>query len=377
MSGKVDSPTLRPRSLAFLRDLAKLSLTAAFALASGWVFSQFRLPVPYMLGSLIGVWVLGGLIRPAQPWLGVPRWFHIPVILGLGVIVGGAIGPGFIASVLVWWPTTLVVIFATTIATVLGFLVLWRIRRRPWLQALLSAVPGGQAEVSVIARDYVEKDYAVVLSHLVRVTFIFLSTPFILALVEGQVAVEQSYQVQDNLPGLFELPPRQIAEFLAMAFGSYALARLVRMPMPHLVGPMLISLLLNALGWVETIRLNEFVLLAQITIGGQIGARLSRVPFREVLSYLIDGLLVSVVTLSLYAGFAVGVAVAFDMRLLDAYIGFVPGGLYEVTLLSVLFGLDVAFVAFHNTLRVVLIYIALPLVLARTQLATGRRPSGG
>ena len=366
---------LDPRLTAVLKDVAKLALTALFALSSGWVFSQFRLPVPYMLGSLIGVWVLGGLIRPAQPWLGVPRWFHIPVILGLGVIVGGAIGPGFIGSILIWWPTTLVVIVATTIATTIGFLVLWRLRRRPWLQALLSAVPGGQAEVSVIARDYVEKDYAVVLSHLVRVTFIFLSTPLILALVEGQAAVEQSYQAQDNLPGLFELPPRRIIEFLAMAFGSYALARLIRMPMPHLLGPMLVSLVLNALGWVETIRLNEFVLLAQVTIGGQIGARLSRVPFREVVSYLIDGLMVSVVTLSIYTGFAVAVAVMLDMRLLDAYIGFVPGGLYEVTLLSVLFGLDVAFVAFHNTLRVVLIYVGLPFVLARTQLAE-RTPEG-
>ena len=366
---------LDPRLSAVLKDVAKLALTALFALSSGWVFSQFRLPVPYMLGSLIGVWVLSGLIRPAQPWLGVPRWFHIPVILGLGVIVGGAIGPGFIGSILIWWPTTLVVIVATKIATTIGFLVLWRLRRRPWLQALLSAVPGGQAEVSVIARDYVEKDYAVVLSHLVRVTFIFLSTPLILALVEGQAAVEQSYQAQDNLPGLFELPPRRIIEFLAMAFGSYALARLIRMPMPHLLGPMLVSLLLNALGWVETIRLNEFVLLAQVTIGGQIGARLSRVPFREVLSYLIDGLMVSVVTLSIYTGFAVAVAVMLDMRLLDAYIGFVPGGLYEVTLLSVLFGLDVAFVAFHNTLRVVLIYVGLPFVLARTKLAE-RKPKG-
>ena len=373
MTGAAPGAPLDPRLSAVLKDVAKLALTALFALSSGWVFSQFRLPVPYMLGSLIGVWVLGGLIRPAQPWLGVPRWFHIPVILGLGVIVGGAIGPGFIGSVLIWWPTTLVVIVATTIATAIGFLVLWRLRRRPWLQALLSAVPGGQAEVSVIARDYVDKDYAVVLSHLVRVTFIFLSTPLILALVEGQAAVEQSYQAQDNLPGLFELPPRRIIEFLAMAFGSYALARLIRMPMPHLLGPMLVSLVLNALGWVETIRLNEFVLLAQVTIGGQIGARLSRVPFREVVSYLIDGLMVSVVTLSIYTGFAVAVAVMLDMRLLDAYIGFVPGGLYEVTLLSVLFGLDVAFVAFHNTLRVVLIYVGLPFVLARTQLADRKR----
>ena len=353
----------------FLKDLAQLSLTAAFALVSGWVFSQFKVPVPYMLGSLLGVWFFGVAIRPAQPWLGVPRWFHVPVILGLGVIVGGAIGsPQLADNLQQWWVTAVVVIIATGIATACGFLILVRVRRRPWLQALLSAVPGGQAEVAVIARDYVEKDYAVVLSHLVRVTFIFLSTPAILALVEGKEAVASSYVVQEQLPRLWDLPPRQIIEFVGMAVGSFYVARWVRLPMPHLLGPMLISLSLNAFGIVETVRLNEFILLAQITIGGQIGARLSRVPFREVVSYLIDGLCVAVVTLSIYAGFAALVAVGFDMRYLDAYIGFVPGGLYEVTVLSVLFGLDVAFIAFHNTLRVVLIYIGLPIVLARNSI---------
>ena len=353
----------------FLTDLAKLSLTALFALVSGWLFSQFGLPVPYMLGSLLGVWFLGALIKPAQAWLGVPRWFHVPVILGLGVIVGGAIGsPQLIENLRQWWLTAIVVLVATGIATACGFWILVKVRRRPWLQALLSAVPGGQAEVAVISRDYVEKDYAVVLSHLVRVTFIFLSTPAILALMEGQAAVAESYVVQKQLPRLWDLAPRQILEFVGMAIGSFYLARLVHMPMPHLLGPMVVSLLLNALGVVETVRLNEFILLAQITIGGQIGARLSRVPFREVASYLVDGLCVSVVTLGVYAGFAALVAMTFGMRYLDAYIGFVPGGLYEVTVLSVLFGLDVAFIAFHNTLRVVLIYIGLPIVLARNSI---------
>ena len=35
---------------------------------------------------------------------------------------------------------------------------------------------------------------------------------------------------------------------------------------------------------------------------------------------------------------------------------FVPGGLYEVTLLALIFGFDVAFVAFHHTIRMMLIF---------------------
>ena len=103
-----------------------LVVTVSLALLSGWLLSQLRLPAPYMLGALLGVWGVGTLCRPIQPWLGVPRWFHVPVVLGLGVIVGAAIGPGFLQSLQAWWLTALVLLLATLAASALGFLFLWR-----------------------------------------------------------------------------------------------------------------------------------------------------------------------------------------------------------------------------------------------------------
>ena len=61
------------------------------------------------------------------------------------------------------------------------------------------------------------------------------------------------------------------------------------------------------------------------------------------------------------------VAASLGLSFIETYLAFVPGGLYEVTLLALLFGLDVAFIAFHSTLRVVLIYLALPLLVSRSQ----------
>ena len=43
---------------------------------------------------------------------------------------------------------------------------------------------------------------------------------------------------------------------------------------------------------------------------------------------------------------------------------FVPGGLYEVTLLALIFGFDVAFVAFHHTVRVVMIFLSMPMIVS-------------
>ena len=52
------------------------------------------------------------------------------------------------------------------------------------------------------------------------------------------------------------------------------------------------------------------------------------------------------------------------MKLLLA---FIPGGLYEVTLLALIFGFDIAFVAFHHTVRVMMVFFGLPFIIAKTR----------
>ena len=59
------------------------------------------------------------------------------------------------------------------------------------------------------------------------------------------------------------------------------------------------------------------------------------------------------------------VAKATGVSFLTAWLAFVPGGLYEVTLLALIFGFDVAFVAFHHTVRVMLIFLSLPAMALR------------
>jgi len=53
----------------------------------------------------------------------------------------------------------------------------------------------------------------------------------------------------------------------------------------------------------------------------------------------------------------------FGLDLLKLWLAFVPGGLYEVTLLALLFGFDVAFVAVHHTIRIMFIILSLPVFI--------------
>jgi len=82
-------PFLTRLSLPALRhDIQKLAITFSIAALTGWIFLALNFPAPFLMGSVFGVWFIGGSVKPLHPYLGVARWFHIPVVLGLGVFIG-------------------------------------------------------------------------------------------------------------------------------------------------------------------------------------------------------------------------------------------------------------------------------------------------
>lgn len=342
-----------------------LLITASLALAAGWILSKLRLPAPYLMGSVFGVWLAGALLPPLRAHLGVARWFHVPVVLGLGTMIGAAFNAQLLSQALHWWPTVLAMILATAIATAIGWTYLVRIRGYEPRLALLCSLPGGQAEIILLAKNYTDKDYIVALCHLTRVSLVVGLAPLLLMVVTGFEGVATSYRVQNALPHIWSLSPSTALSFVACALLGYSGGRLLRLPMPHLLGPLFLSALGHALGWIDIPRIREFIILAQIAVGGGIGARLARVPFREIAGYILDGLVNAGLLLSSYTLMAALVTLAFGLSFMQALLAFLPGGLYEVTLLALVFGFDLAFVSFHHTVRILLIFFSLPWLARR------------
>ncbi|MGB1105307.1 MAG: AbrB family transcriptional regulator [Candidatus Puniceispirillaceae bacterium] len=346
-------------------DIRRLAVTFAVALASGWGFLQIGLPAPYLMGSLFGVWIGGGLVTRLQPHLGVARWFHKPVVLGLGVLIGATFNQSVLAQAEKWSLTLVTMVVTTIIVTVIGYQFLRRFRGYDPRLAILCSVPGGQAEAIAMAREMVDRDYVVALFHLVRVVIVFITTPLLLRLIEGQAAVDQSNVALQTMPGIFELPAMDIIIFILLGVVGMLIARGLRIPMPYLLGPMGLSTVFHLMGWADLPRVNEFVILAQLAIGGAVGARLAKVPFRELLDYLRDACANTAIILSAYLLATLVIVKVTGISFLAAWLAFVPGGLYEVTLLALIFGFDVAFVAFHHTVRVMLIFLSLPALALR------------
>ena len=346
-----------------LSDIQSIFITSSIAVVTGFVFKVFDMPAPFLLGSLFGVWVIGGVIPPMRSRVGIPRWIHVPVILGLGTLIGATFRPNILAEIGSSGITVAAMLLATILATMVGLFYLMRIRRYSVIMALLSCIPGGQAEVVSISRDLVKKDYVVALFHLVRVALVFCSTPFILALVEGQAAVAASNLALRTMPSIINLDIKTLLSFVAISIFGLPLARLLHIPMPQLIGPLIVSSALHILGFIEIPRISEFVTLAQIAIGGSVGARLARVPFAEIAVYLRDALVNSFIVLGTYGITAYGLSAWTGVDFIKMLLAFVPGGLYEVTLLALIFGFDVAFVALHHTIRVMLVFFSLPFIV--------------
>jgi len=346
-----------------VKDSLNILVTFCVALGTGLLFETAGAPAPYLMGSLFGVWAAGGLIRPLQPYLGVARWFHIPVVMGLAVLIGASFRPDLLARLDSWVVTLAAMLVTTALATLAGMVWLVRFRRYPVTEAFLGCIPGGQAEILLIAREHTDKDYMVALFHLVRVVLVFCSTPLLLAFTQGQAAVDASNIVLRQMPGLLSLPASALVMFILTALAGYFIARLIRLPMPHLLGPLCLSLVLHVFGVLDLPRISEFVILAQVSVGGAVGARLSRVPFAEVFGYVTDALVSALVVLAVYAVATAGLNLLFGIDLLRLWLAFVPGGLYEVTLLALLFGFDVAFVAVHHTIRIMFIILSLPVMI--------------
>lgn len=352
---------------AIYSDIKSMLITFIISIAAGLICQYLGLPAPFLLGSLFGVWLIGGAVAPIRASLGVPRWFHIPVVLGLGTLIGGNFGPDIFTHMSSWAATVIAMVAATILATLAGLFFLIRIRKYDFTLALLSCIPGGQAEVIVISRDLVEKDYVVALFHLVRVALVFCSAPLILALMQGQDAVQASNATLLAMPSIFALPPATLFTFAAMSIIALPVARFIRLPMPHLVGPLILSSVLHILGLVEIPRISEFVILAQLTIGGAVGARLAKVPFLDLAVYIRDAFASAIIVLSTYGLMALALASWTGLDFMQLLLAFIPGGLYEVTLLALIFGFDIAFVAFHHTLRVMMVFFGLPFIIAKTR----------
>ncbi len=335
------------------KKLPRAIETLAFAALGGFLFDLAKMPLAWMIGSMLFTAVAAVAGVRLQP----PGKFRVVMITVLGVMLGSGFRPEIFERAAGWGVTIAVLIVFVVIIT---FVLAWGFERFGGMQrreAILSATPGGLGEMVLIAEAYHADVRSISLIHATRVMFTVLLIPFYFRLFEGYVP-----PVVSPMGSIAGLDPMDGGVLVACAIVGYFGAKRLGVPAPALLGPMTVSAIVHLAAFSEAKPPGEIVNLAQLVIGTNIGCRFLGVERRQLINPIGMGVIGAALTLAAAVGAASMLHgfTGYDYHAL--WIAFAPGGLAEMTLISLAMGIDIAFVSTHHIVRILFIVVSMSVI---------------
>lgn len=322
--------------------------TLAVGALGGLAFDLAGVPAAYLSGAILST----ALVALAGLRQDIPKWLRTAGYVAVGIVIGSNID-GETLALLPRWPGS---IAALAVAMTLVLVVVpWYFQRVHGLDrstARLSSVPGAMSQVLALADDLDVDAQRVVILHSLRLVILMILVP---------VSVGLGLDTGDG-GGAARAPmgPGGMA-LLAMASAlSVPLMRWIRIPSPAFTGPMAASGLLVVTGVVEGVLPEPVIIVAFIVMGATVGAHFTGVNLRYVLSCLGIGAGGVLIAVALTAGVAWPAAEMLELPFLQIWLALAPGGFDTMAALALSLGIDPAFVAGHQLVRLLGLYAAIP-----------------
>ncbi|MFN3274097.1 MAG: AbrB family transcriptional regulator [Paracoccus sp. (in: a-proteobacteria)] len=324
--------------------------TFVAALAGAAVFLLIGLPLPWLLGPMLGcvIVALAGARMAGAGQFGVfMRTF-------LGVAVGASITPEVLTGLpAIAGSLAIVPVFIVVIALI-GYPLFRRVFGFDHPTAWYAAMPGGLQDMLVFGEEAGGDIRALSLIHATRILVIVTVAPLIMTFY-WQVDLTQP-------PGapLASVAWDQIALMVVAGIAGWKIGERVGLFGASILGPMILTAALSLTGVIQTRPPAEIIQAAQFFIGIAVGAKYAGITARElrvdVTAGLVYSLMLAVVSLIfLEIVYLLGLAPA-----LDAFLAFLPGGQAEMVIIAIIAGADLAYVVSHHILRIVLVILLAP-----------------
>ncbi len=316
----------------------------------GWLFVQARLPLPWMLGSMVFCTVAALLRWPVA----APPVIRPPMTMVIGVMLGASFKPEVVTQLPNWLPTILgLVLFMCAC----GFACVGYFRKFAGFDpvtAFFAGMPGGLLEMVTLGEEKGGDARIIALIHSARILLVVMTLPFIVQWIGG-VSVSGSRVAG---PSIMQTPLSAELILLACGLLGVVAGHMLRLPAKFLLGPMLVSALVHVSGLSDSAPPFEIVNAAQLILGITIGCRFVGTAPRLILRILALSVGSTVILVSLTLGFAWLVATVSVHGHVPLILAYSPGGLAEMSLIALALHTEVAFVAAHHIIRVFLVMIA-------------------
>ena len=331
--------------------MIRILITHVIAACGVAVFHVLSLPLPWLLGPIIGC-LIAALCGVAMQ--------SIPIVNNamrsiLGVAVGATFTMTLVISMIGMWPTLILVPVMVAMIGVVGVPYFQKLWGFDFATSYYSAMPGGLQDMLIFGEEAGGDVRALSLIHATRVMVIVVALPFIL---KGYWGVDLS-----NPPGApaSSLPVSQLALMVLAGLAGWQIAKRVGLFGASILGPMIFAGILAMAGVLHHRPPAEAIWAAQFFIGMTVGTKYSGVTAAEVRRDVSAALGFCVILLILTAVFVDAIHLFSLAPPMESLLAFAPGGQAEMTVLALIAGADMAFVIAHHVLRIVTVIVGAPI----------------
>jgi len=308
-------------------------------------------PMPFMLGGIVGaaafvVWYErdGGSLPKLS------RWVRLVFMSFIGAMIGSQFSPDLLTLLPQFWVSALCLIPFILIAHGGSYAIMTRLGKYEKRDAFFAALPGGIVDSTALAEEAGADLRVVTTQHFIRIILVVCSVPFLFLLIQGEAV--GSLAGESIAAADYAL--KDVALLGTIAVGGLIVGRWLRLPVSHMLGPLLIAIALSVGDIVEINSPAWLVHLAQYMVGTALGAQFSGVSHKMLSRGLSMGLLAGCYMLVLAAIFATILVDRVPAEFSALFVSFAAGGLAEMSLIALSLNFNPVVVALHHLARILL-----------------------
>ena len=330
-------------------------MTAVIAMLGVLLFLWLGFPLPFLLGPMLMclVFALGGVQMMGMGWLGSA--FRTV----LGVAAGSSITPTVVAALPEMALSLMLVPLFVVVVALCSFPMMRRVFKFDKVTSYYCAMPGGLQDLMVFGEQAGANMRALSLVHATRILFIVSLAPFVLnALWQVDLLAKPGSDAVDT-------PVVQLAWMLFAGLAGWGIAARLNILGASIIGPMVLTAGLSLSGVITQRPPAEVIWACQFFIGMAVGSKYAGVTLVELRQVVLAGVANGVLLAVISAVFILAISSLAIAPALEVFLAFLPGGQGEMVVLAIIAGADLTFVVLHHILRIALVVMLAPLLLAR------------
>ena len=308
-------------------------------------------PMPFLLGGIMGAasFVLY-FERDGARLPTVSRWVRLVFMAVIGTMIGSRFSPELLSLLPHFWISGLAIIPFILIAHGGSYAIMRGLGRYEARDAYFASLPGGIVD-SVALAEHAGADLRIVTAqHFVRIILVVTAVPLLFLFIQGDAVGSAAGETM----AASEYDATDVLLVLVIAMSGLLAGRLIKLPVSHMMGPLLIALILSVAGVISLNVPSWLGHLAQYMIGTALGAQFSGMSRKLLAKGLWLGLLVGAYMLMIGATMATVLLPYVPAEFGVLFVSYTAGGLAEMSLIALSLNFNPVVVALHHLARIFL-----------------------